>query len=101
MVGENNDVVRKKKHFLIYSVEFKQLRHNSKPKTCCILKKIIFCFFFLLSVFFLKEQKTLPINYFLSPLEIILYLPVSFGYFCPFNFHSDIDIKTQGLEGNK
>ena len=82
-------------------MEFKQLRHNSKPKTCCILKKIIFIFVFLLSAFFLKAQDTLPINYFRSPLEIPLYLSGSFGELRSNHFHSGIDIKTQGVEGHK
>src|SRR5690554_708188 len=75
--------------------------YKPKPKTCCILKKIIFIFVFLLSAFFLKAQDTLPINYFRSPLEIPLYLSGSFGELRSNHFHSGIDIKTQGVEGHK
>lgn len=49
----------------------------------------------------LKAQDNLPLNYFRSPMDIPLYLSGNFGELRSNHFHSGLDIKTQGVEGQK
>jgi len=62
------------------------------------LKKLI-TYIFLLLNFLCFSQEKYPQNYFLSPLEIPLYLSGSFGELRSNHFHAGLDIKTQGKEG--
>ncbi len=58
---------------------------------------------FLLLLFFVNgfTQDKYPQNYFRSPLDIPLILSGTFGELRGNHFHSGIDIKTQGVEGQK
>lgn len=49
----------------------------------------------------LIAQDNLPLNYFRSPMDIPLYLSGNFGELRSNHFHSGLDIKTQGVEGQK
>lgn len=65
------------------------------------MKKIILLGVCLLNLVLISAQDSLPINYFRSPLDIPLYLSGNFGELRSNHFHSGLDIKTQGVEGQK
>ncbi|MEQ8623990.1 MAG: M23 family metallopeptidase [Vicingaceae bacterium] len=62
--------------------------------------KKIFLFTALISTLFSTAQEY-PQNYFRSPLDIPLYLSGNFGELRSNHFHAGLDIKTQGVEGQK
>lgn len=62
-------------------------------------------YYLLLSFLFLnligKAQNNFPQDYFRAPLDIPLYLSGNFGELRSNHFHAGLDIKTQGVEGQK
>ncbi|PIZ05498.1 MAG: peptidase M23, partial [Flavobacteriales bacterium CG_4_10_14_0_8_um_filter_32_5] len=65
------------------------------------IKKVFILGVSLINMLFLAAQDSLPLNYFRSPLDIPLYLSGNFGELRSNHFHSGLDIKTQGVEGQK
>lgn len=65
------------------------------------MKKILLLGISIISIIKLIAQNELPLNYFRSPLDIPLYLSGNFGELRSNHFHSGLDIKTQGVEGQK
>ncbi|MDT8416157.1 MAG: M23 family metallopeptidase, partial [Flavobacteriaceae bacterium] len=65
------------------------------------MKKILLVGISIISIIKLTAQNELPLNYFRSPLDIPLYLSGNFGELRSNHFHSGLDIKTQGVEGQK
>lgn len=61
-----------------------------------ILLRILLCF-----ISAHAQNKGYPKNYFISPLDIPIFLSGNFGELRSNHFHSGIDIKTQGVEGHK
>ncbi|MFW5644315.1 MAG: M23 family metallopeptidase, partial [Bacteroidota bacterium] len=57
----------------------------------------------LMSIFLISQpiipQSSLPENFFISPVDIEIYLSGSFAELRQGHFHSGIDIKTQGITG--
>jgi len=64
-------------------------------------KKILSVISVVLITFPLFAQKKYPQNYFISPLDIPLYLSGTFGELREDHFHSGLDIRTGEVEGLK